>query len=294
MTCFLALLAALVLAHFFPWRGRAALLDEVATFAGSVRRRLDAGDTTSGAVALTLWLALALVPLGILHFALLAEYALFAFFSQVGLLYVLLNFWPVSHALQDATLAAAKRTRAEPDEDSAIARKALADVYYETLAPLIWYALLPGPLGLVLYFASRWAALYWRTAGAFGEPAAQLFHVLDWLPQRATALVFAVMGDFEDAMFAARTSAGTSRRQAADQPPQLAIAAAAGALDLQIRTGESQANTDAGADTVGQAEASAQSEPLSAEGLQAVGALIWRSMAVVLVVLLLIGVGRVL
>lgn len=256
-------------------------MDEVATFAGSVRRRLDAGDTASGAIALALWLALAVVPLGCLQIFWLGHYGLLAFLSQLALLYVLINFWPVTHALQDATLAAAKRARLSPEEDSAVARKALSELYYETFAPLFWYALLPGALGLVLYSAARWAAYYWRTAGAFGEPAARLFHALDWLPQRATVLVFAVMGDFENAMFAARNATHANARQMPDQVPQLALAAAGGALAINLRPNESEAVTPVG-------------EPVSAEGLQALDALFWRSMAVILIVLLLIGIGRVL
>jgi cobalamin biosynthesis protein CobD/CbiB len=67
--------------------------------------------------------------------------------------------------------------------------------------------------------------------GRFGEFARTAFHTLDWLPARCTAASFAIVGDFEDAVYCWRT-------QAARWPdPLLGIVLAAGAGALGVRLG---------------------------------------------------------
>src|SRR5438876_957694 len=80
------------------------------------------------------------------------------------------------------------------------------DAHHGTFAPLFWCLVLPGPLGLVLYplalrAARSWEHLVERDERDFGWFAARAFHVIDWIPQRLTAFVFAIVGDFEDALF---------------------------------------------------------------------------------------------
>lgn len=130
---------------------------------------------------------------------------------------------------------------------------------------MFWFLLLPGPSGAVLYrlalfLSHRWGGmarggqpgptlepglsgadlidageLPRRTQdngpGRFGEFARRAFHALDWLPARSTAASFAIVGDFEDAVFCWRT-------QAARWPdPLLGIVLAAGAGALGLRLG---------------------------------------------------------
>ena len=67
--------------------------------------------------------------------------------------------------------------------------------------------------------------------GRFGEFARRAFYVLDWLPARFSAASFAIVGDFEDAIYCWRT-------QAARWPdPLLGIVLAAGAGALGVRLG---------------------------------------------------------
>lgn len=136
--------------------------------------------------------------------------------------------------------------------------------------PMFWFVLLPGPSGAVLYrfalfLSRRWGgigragdagpimdlsgvgdatidvvgsetgAALERTEGPeksrFGDFARAAFAVLDWLPARITAAVFAVVGDFEDAIYCWRT-------QAARWPDRiLGVVLAAGAGALGVRLG---------------------------------------------------------
>jgi adenosylcobinamide-phosphate synthase len=130
---------------------------------------------------------------------------------------------------------------------------------------MFWFLLLPGPSGAVLYrlalfLSHRWGGMagagepgptfepglsgaglndagelsertHENGAGRFGEFARRAFHALDWLPARVTAASFAIVGDFEDAVFCWRT-------QAARWPdPLLGIVLAAGAGALGLRLG---------------------------------------------------------
>ncbi len=129
---------------------------------------------------------------------------------------------------------------------------------------MFWFLLLPGPSGAVLYrmalfLANRWggtdrAGRSGRTLGAalagaepleagepparpeddgpgrFGEFARAACYAIDWLPARCTAASFAIVGDFEDAVYCWRT-------QAARWPDRLlgvVLAAGAGALGLRL------------------------------------------------------------
>jgi adenosylcobinamide-phosphate synthase len=67
--------------------------------------------------------------------------------------------------------------------------------------------------------------------GLFGEFARRAFHAINWLPARATALTFAIAGNFEDAMYSWRT-------QAAFWPePEDGVVLAAGAGAMGARLG---------------------------------------------------------
>ncbi|MFA7605481.1 MAG: CobD/CbiB family protein [Rhodocyclaceae bacterium] len=101
--------------------------------------------------------------------------------------------------------------------------------------PVFWFALLPGPLGAVMYRMSH--ALYKDWGGGpdgrvmpFGRFSVAAFAVIDALPARATALSYAVIGNFEDALYCWRT-------QSARWPDRLSgilVASGAGALGVRL------------------------------------------------------------
>jgi adenosylcobinamide-phosphate synthase len=146
---------------------------------------------------------------------------------------------------------------------------ALTVSHRHVFGPIFWFVLLPGPSGAVLYrfalfLSRRWGgmgragdagpfvdlpgrsgaaadlagpatrAALERTDDAtqseFGEFARRAFGALDWAPARVTATAFAVVGDFEDAVYCWRT-------QAARWPDRLlgvVLAAGAGALGVRL------------------------------------------------------------
>jgi adenosylcobinamide-phosphate synthase len=99
---------------------------------------------------------------------------------------------------------------------------------------MFWFAVLPGPMGALLYRMSEYAARAWTTGESGGEKfgtfARQAFEVLDWLPVRLSALAFAIVGNFEDAMHLWRNRILRFGHDAR----AVLVAAGAGAIGVEI------------------------------------------------------------
>jgi cobalamin biosynthesis protein CobD/CbiB len=102
-------------------------------------------------------------------------------------------------------------------------------------AVLLCYVLLPGPSGAVLYRLAAIVRERWRGKGVavdseFSTFSGRAFGIIDWLPSRATAAGFAIVGDFEDAVHCWRTQAS----QWPERDEGIVIASGAGALGVQL------------------------------------------------------------
>jgi cobalamin biosynthesis protein CobD/CbiB len=73
-----------------------------------------------------------------------------------------------------------------------------------------------------------------RARDRFGAPARDLLWLLDWIPARLTALSFAVVGDFEDAVYCWRTQAREWANQDGGVHAGIVLASGAGALGVTI------------------------------------------------------------
>lgn len=167
---------------------------------------------------------------------------------------------------------------------------ALLAAHRHMFGPLFWYVLLPGAVGPVLYRMSEHLARRWReqpvgtlagpqTAAHASEPygrfAQHAYRAIDWLPMRLSAASFAVVGNFEDAVYCWR---GARAVAMPDQQRSILLGAGSGALGLRIadsRLEAAWAASETGFDWSG-------AEPDAASLRSAVG-LVWR--AVVLWVL---------
>ena len=108
---------------------------------------------------------------------------------------------------------------------------------FGTVLPGTLAILLSGPGGAVLYrlsalLAEQWGARDDEEFVQFGSFAREAFHVLDWVPARLTAVSFAIVGDFEDAVYCWRSQA------AAWLEPLQGIVLASGAGAIGVRLGE--------------------------------------------------------
>src|SRR5215470_6948106 len=302
----LAILSALGLEQWrsFGWRG--SVVRAFRRYARALERRLNAGTTQQGVVAAVL----ALGPPVVL--ALAVYWVLDEFSSVLSLvwnaliLYLLVGFRHFSHAFTSIgealkagdALSARRRLAAWRGSDASAAtaeeipklavEQGLKDSYRYVFGTLFWFMLLPGPGGAVLYRLTALLADQWRgeeitPMGAqlarFGHPVQRLLHWLDWIPVRATAMTFAVVGDFEDAIYCSRTQA----RQWPSLHEGILLSSGAGALGCTIGgpltgpTGEPEFRPELGLGDMADADIMP-----SATGLA------WRALLVWLILLLLI------
>ena len=158
-----------------------------------------------------------------------------------------------------------------------------------------WYAALSiiglGPVGAVIYRLTELAQRHWKEPASDGSWASEVlrsvsvraWQAMDWLPSRMTALGFAIVGSFEDAM--------DGWRNHAQNFPQdndgVILAATAGAINIRLG-GAALASTDEdeSKDSVGSSSTPGRIASL-AHFAQVVG-LVWRTVIMWLLLLALL------
>jgi adenosylcobinamide-phosphate synthase len=172
---------------------------------------------------------------------------------------------------------------------------------------LVWFCLLSvlglGPAGAVLYHNAGFALRYWRrksqaadqpVSPALVQVAERAWHALDWLPARCTALGFAIVGSFEDAVDVWRNHAA----RFANTNDGVLLAATAGALGVRLggATLKPLAPDLPGQPAAGAAGLSSEGlpgKPPSTEYLTQMVGLLWRTVALWLLLLVLLTLARV-
>ena len=303
-------------------------------------RNLDAGKPQHGWIAWSVAVLLPSLAALLIHWALWYVNPLLAFTWSVGILYVTLGFRQFSHYFTDI-----RDALDDGDEDTA--RELLAQwqqvdaselprseivrhvIEYSVLAAhrhvfgvLGWFSVLAalglGPLGAVLYRMSEFVARYWRyksKSGQAGEgpsPALQAaastaWGVIDYVPARVTALGFAVVGSFEDAIDAWRNHAQRFSSDASialqARNDGIILAATSGAVNVRLGGAALQTtfdpNASAGflagnASTLdGATQATPGREPEVAH-LRSIVGLVWRSVVLWMVLLALLTLAKLL
>ena len=244
----LAIIAALVIEQWRPLGERKAVQGSLAAWAGWLEQSFNGGERRHGLIA---WLVAVVPPVllaAFAHYLLYAVHPLLALAFNIAVLYLTLGFRQFSHYFTDIQLAVKsgdiERARALLDQwrgASGVVRpreevirltieEALLASHRHVFGVLLWYLLLPGPSGAVLYRLAAYFAGRWQEAGGFGEFAQRVFYVLDWPAVRLTAAAFAVVGDFEDAVYCWRTQA----RSWFDPNTGIVLAAGAGAMGVRL------------------------------------------------------------
>jgi len=193
---------------------------------------------------------------------------------------------------------------------------ALIEAHRHVFGPLFWYILLPGAIGPILYRGAQFLAEHWPrdqgrsspsdrlVVGSGGASAAapirepglsqaedvpygwfadQAYRWLDWLPVRLAAAGFAVVGNFEDAVYCWRAASAV---HVGDAQRRILLMTGSGALGVRLADPTLEADMR-GADTVLEADELAASQtsgsfewtgadPDAASLRSAVG-LVWRS-----------------
>jgi adenosylcobinamide-phosphate synthase len=167
------------------------------------------------------------------------------------------------------------------------------------------YALLSviglGPVGAVVYRVAEFAKRYGANSPSLSQPANpkentqqhwisdslksvmhEAWHTIDWLPARATAMGFAIMGSFEDAMDGWRHHA----EKFPDDNDGVILAATSGAINIQLGGAALQPNVPGSSSTPGRS-------PEISHFAQVVG-LVWRTVVMWLVLVALLSLANLL
>lgn len=301
---FFALLCALLLEYFRPLPSHIRAYPWFASYAHYLERQFNAGEHRHGVLA---WF-LAVLPLvlvtGVVHVALNQFSAFLAWAWSVAVLYLLMGF---KHCAVNAGNIAAVLRNQELDEarrqlgqwigrDCAslsaneVARlgieETLRGAYQHLFGVMIWFAVF-GPGGAMLYrmsqiLSQKWGGLNDQEFGSFGKFAGRIFEWMEWVPVRLTAISFAVVGDFEDAMYCWRSQAGQWAKEG------MGIILASGAGAMGVRLGEPISIGDG----TGFRPELGLGDDADADYLDSALSLVWRVLVLWLVLLLLLTLAR--
>ncbi|WP_374356456.1 CobD/CbiB family protein [Chitinimonas sp.] len=296
----LALVLALLLEQVRPIARGNFLYAGYRAFAESIERNFNAGQYQHGVlawvIAVAVPTAIAMLIWGGLHLV----HPLLSWVFSVAVLYITMGFRQfspaftgIADALKEGDIVAARKllsgwTREPVSQlsENEVARLAieqgLIGAFRHVFGPLFWFVLL-GPAGAVAYRSAtilqvKWGARDLRRGEQFGSFADQAGDVLDWLPIRATAATFAVMGDFEDAVFCWRQQA--ERWSCAAYG--ILLAAGAGAIGVRLGMPLHQEHTVRFRPELGLGEDADANMLASAVGL------VWRALLFWLAIILLV------
>ncbi|MGE5385018.1 MAG: CobD/CbiB family protein [Betaproteobacteria bacterium] len=301
---FLSLIIVFLLEQLRPLRYQSLVAKPIRALADFAESHLNAGGYRHGVLAWLVVVAPLVVLALVLHALFYQVNPLLALAFNVGVLYLTMGFRQFSHhyteiqlALRLGDLDRARALLAEWRGGSAsnlgaaeISRlsieQALVASHRHVFAVLLWFVLLPGPCGAVLYRLSvvlneHWSAKAPEMGSQFAKFSRQVFEVIDWFPVRATAAAFAVVGDFEDAIYCWRTQA----RQWPDPELGIVLASGAGALGVQLGMPVLE-----GGDVNDRAELGL-GDPADVEFMQSAVGLVWRSTVFWMLLLFLLGLA---
>jgi cobalamin biosynthesis protein CobD/CbiB len=249
---FLSLVVALLLEQMRPLSLGNPVRQAFELYAAALERHFNAGQHGQGVVA---WL-LAIVPVvlvtALIAHALHAVNPLLAWIFNIAVLYVTMGFRELSHYFRDIVQALREgdheraresllRWRGEntqtlmPAEIARISiETGLVSAHRHLFGPIAAFVVL-GPGGAMLYrtaaiLSEKWGRHREAETGDFGDFARRFFFWLDWLPSRLTAASFAIVGNFEDAVYCWRTQAVSP----AGVDDALLLASGGGAIGVRL------------------------------------------------------------
>jgi adenosylcobinamide-phosphate synthase len=327
---FFAILFALLIEQVRPLGPHNPIHSSLRVWARWVSRNFDAGKPHHG------WVAWALAVVAPSAAALAVHWLLtltlgwpFAVVWSVLVLYLTLGFRQFSHHFTDIrdALDAGDETRArellaqwQQVDASELPRSEIVRhvIEYSVLAAhrhvfgvLAWFSVLAafgfGPAGAVLFRMAEFVSRYWKhrnntqaqpASEALQTAAASAWAAIDWLPARATAIAFAVVGSFEEAIDCWRNHA----QRFPNDNDGVILAATSGAVNVRLG-GEALKPTFAPTASQGFRTAGVGPEaPIDATPgreaevghLRSVVGLVWRSVVLWMVLLALLTLARLL
>jgi adenosylcobinamide-phosphate synthase len=312
---FIAILLVLLIEQIQPLRADNPVHATLRTLAGRMEARFNAGQEQHGRVAWFVTMAVVMLPTAIIYW-LCAHLGFLAVFAWTTLIaYLTLGFRHYSHyftsiqiALSSGDEESARSLLAEwtGEDTSTLDSSELSRIAVETalitahrnvFGVFFWLLLPVGPAFAVMYRVAEYLARAWNEPDhlrneAFGRFAMRAFYWIDWIPARLTAIAFAVVGNFEDAIYAWRNFA----HRWADEAVGVILSAGGGALGVRLGTPAVVAANvlPADASLVDTATVEVEGPPGDApqpRTLQSTVGLVWRALLLWMLMLLLISIA---
>jgi adenosylcobinamide-phosphate synthase len=309
---FLSILFALLLEQLKPLRSDNPMYAAIKRLAVRMEASFNAGQESHGRMAWVVTMLVLLVPTLLISwlcarispFASLAWHVLIAYLT-LGFRHYSHYFSSIQMALNSGDESTARTLLAEwtkqdtvgmdVSEISRVAvEKALLATHRNVFGVFIWFAMPFGPAGAIMYRVAEYLARAWNEPEhlkneAFGRFATRAFYWIDWIPARLTAIAFAIVGNFEDAIYAWRNFA--HRWQ--DEAVGIILSAGGGAMGLRLgavgETAASVLTADAATIDTGSAEPEGvPGEEATVRALQSTVGLVWRALLLWMLLLLLL------
>ena len=306
---FLSIFCALLIDHFRPMRTNNLFLFLLRVTSAHIKSWCSAGSVQHERIGWALVSVGLVIPVLLIYLICLWISPFAAFLWNIFILYLCMGFRNYNHyflAIQMALLNGeqeqARKLLAEwcdcetsSMDTSDITRmaieKALISVQKDVFGIIFWFALPFGPAGAVFYRVSSFLQKSWTEPNeneVFGRFAKRIFYWIDWIPVRLTAISFAVVGNFEDAIYAWRHFASRWKNRNIG----ILLASAGGAIGVRLGAPFEQAVKIAPVDLSEPDMTGYDSEVLPGEEpkirfLQSALGLIWRALLLWLLILLL-------
>jgi adenosylcobinamide-phosphate synthase len=308
---FLSILCALVIEQIKPLRADNAIYNAIKTFALRVEGWFNAGEIHHGRVGWFTMIAAFTVPTVLVYWLCARINPLLAFAWHVLIIYLTLGFRHYSHyftsiqlALHNGDEATARTLLAEwTRQDTSgmpvteILRIAIEKALITSHRNVFFWALLPlGPAGAVLYRISEYLARAWNEQDhaneKFGQFASHAFYWIDWIPARLTAAAFAVVGNFEDAIYAWRNFAARWKSETTG----IILTSGGGAMGVRLGTPAETAisvppATATEVDVIPAEPDIPPGEEPTLRALQSAVGLVWRALLLWMLLLLLVSIA---
>jgi adenosylcobinamide-phosphate synthase len=312
---FLSILCALLIEQLKPLRADNPVYGAIKSFSVQVEEWFNAGQTDHGRLGWAAMMIALMAPTMLVYWLCVRIGPFAALAWNILIVYLTLGFRHYSHyftsiqfALNTGDTATARALLAEwTKQDTAamdvneIARiaveKALVTTHRHVFGVFFWFLMPLGPAGAVLYRVAEYLAHAWNEPDhmrneAFGRFAAQAFYWIDWIPARLTAAAFAVVGNFEDAIYAWRNFAGRWQNETIG----IILTAGGGAMGIRLGTPVENAadvlHADAATiDSIDEEADSLPGEEPTARALQSTVGLVWRALLLWMLLLLLLSVA---
>jgi adenosylcobinamide-phosphate synthase len=310
---FFSILCALLIEQLKPLRADNQIYAEIKRFAMRIEAWFNAGQVSHGRMGWFLMMGALMLPTAVIYWVLMYYGLVFAAFAwNVLIVYLTLGFRHYSHyftsiqfALNAGDEATARTLLAEwaridtiGMDSTEIARlaveKSLVTTHRNVFGVFFWFLMPVGPAGAVMYRVAEYLARAWNEPDhmrneAFGQFAARAFYWIDWIPVRLTAIAFAVVGNFEDAIYAWRNFAS----RWADESRGIILAAGGGAMGVRLGTPLENAARILPVDAAIVDLSDSEDEVLPGEepnvrALQSTVGLVWRALLLWMLLLLLL------